>query len=96
MSGRSVQVATSMPPRFSRRHAAPSGTSNRNCGHILHEPVGGFNPAVQFPFLGADALCFHLPDISALVDSRYQVKPLPHIGTVVDTQDVYKRQLRSR
>ena len=33
---------------------------------------------------GADALCFHLPDISSLVDSRSQVKPLPHIGTVVD------------
>ena len=30
-----------------------------------HEPVGGFNPAVQFPFLGADALCFHLPDITS-------------------------------
>ena len=47
--------------------------------------IGGFYPAVELALFGADSFLLHRPDSGSLMDGGQEVKPLPFIAAVVDT-----------
>ena len=52
---------------------------------VTDNGIGGFDPAVELSFLGADAFLLHCPDGCALVDGGKKLHALTLIASVVDT-----------